>query len=64
LVWQLTSSSCLAAKVVLDELEDILVNVTNVTESIHGKLSALSDQDNVKLNEQGIYNDLVILLIF
>ncbi|WJX87760.1 hypothetical protein P8452_69918 [Trifolium repens] len=46
------------AKVVLDELEDILVNVTNVTQCIHGKLSALSNQDNVKLNEQGIYNDL------
>ncbi|XP_050872384.1 uncharacterized protein LOC127074991 isoform X2 [Lathyrus oleraceus] len=46
-------------KVVLDELEDIQANVRNVMQSIHGKLSSLSDTDiDFKMNEQAIYNDL------
>lgn len=56
---------CLVAKVALDELGDILANVTSVTQSIYGKLSALSDPDiDVKFNELAICEDLVILLIF
>lgn len=51
-------------KVVLDELDDIKTNVTNVAERMHGKLSALSDPDiDVKLNELRIDNNVVILLI-
>ena len=51
-------------KVVLDELDDIKANVTNVAQRMHGKLSALSDPDiDVKLNELRIDNDVVILLI-
>ncbi|XP_058747692.1 uncharacterized protein LOC131620583 isoform X1 [Vicia villosa] len=46
-------------KVVLDELEDIQANVRNVLQSIHGKLSSLSDTDiDFEMNEQEIYNDL------
>ncbi|CAK8561758.1 unnamed protein product [Lathyrus sativus] len=46
-------------KVVLDELEDIQANVRNVMQSIHGKLSSLSDTDiHFKLNEQAIYDNL------
>ncbi|CAK8574311.1 unnamed protein product [Lathyrus sativus] len=46
-------------KVVLDELEDIQANVQNVMQSIHGKLSSLSDTDmDFKLNEQAIYDNL------
>lgn len=51
-------------KVVLDELDDIKANVTNVSQRMHGKLSALSDPDiDVKLNELRIDNNVVILLI-
>ncbi|XP_004509723.1 uncharacterized protein [Cicer arietinum] len=47
------------AKVALDELGDILANVTSVTQSIYGKLSALSDPDiDVKFNELAICEDL------
>ncbi|XP_058746208.1 uncharacterized protein LOC131619085 [Vicia villosa] len=46
-------------KVVLDELEDILANIRNVLQSIHGKLSSLSDADiDFEMNEQEIYNNL------
>jgi len=51
-------------KVVLDELDDIKANVTNVAQRMHAKLSALSDPDiDVKLNELRLDNDVVILLI-
>lgn len=46
-------------KVVLDELDDIKANVTNVAQRMHAKLSALSDPDiDVKLNELRIDNDV------
>ncbi|XP_058747111.1 uncharacterized protein LOC131620109 [Vicia villosa] len=47
-------------KVVLDELEDIQSNVRNILQSIHGKLSSLSDTDiDFEMNKQEIYNDLI-----
>ncbi|XP_061361074.1 uncharacterized protein LOC133304989 isoform X1 [Gastrolobium bilobum] len=47
------------AKVILNELEGLLGDVTSALQNVHGNLFALSDLDfDVELNEQAIYNDL------
>lgn len=56
----MTSWVCLAAKAVLNELKDLLADITNAIQSIYGNLSDL-DFD-VKLDEQVTYDDLVIFI--
>ncbi|XP_061361077.1 uncharacterized protein LOC133304989 isoform X2 [Gastrolobium bilobum] len=47
------------SKVILNELEGLLGDVTSALQNVHGNLFALSDLDfDVELNEQAIYNDL------